>query len=400
MFKRLKNIGPGALIAAAFIGPGTVTLCTLAGVEFGYTLLWAMVLSIVATVVLQEMAARIGIITQKGLAANIMEQIQSPSVRKAVILLILAAIVIGNAAYEAGNISGASLGMQSLVGIDSFNYYPVIIGIVAFTLLYIGSYKILERSLIALVLLMSCSFLITAMITKPDITLFFKGMLIPTFPDNSMLMIIGLIGTTVVPYNLFLHASLVKEKWKDQSDLKFAKKDTLIAVIIGGFVSMCIIISATAISGDTVRNAADLAKGLEPLYGVYAKYFLGIGLFAAGITSAITAPLAAAYVANSCFGWKSDLKNWKFRMVWFIILILGVLFASFEINPIEIIKFAQVANGILLPIMAIFLLWVVNKTEVMGDFKNTNIQNMVSGLIIIITVILGFKSVLKVFELI
>ena len=120
------------------------------------------------------MAARIGIITQKGLAANIMEQIQSPSVRKAVILLILAAIVIGNAAYEAGNISGASLGMQSLVGIDSFNYYPVIIGIVAFTLLYIGSYKILERSLIALVLLMSCSFLITAMITKPDITLLFK----------------------------------------------------------------------------------------------------------------------------------------------------------------------------------------------------------------------------------
>ena len=139
MFKRFKNIGPGALVAAAFIGPGTVTLCTLAGVEFGYTLLWAMVLSIVATVVLQEMAARIGIITQKGLAANIKEQIQSPLVRKGVVFIILVAIVIGNAAYEAGNISGASLGIKSLVGLDSFNYYPLIIGIVAFALLYIGN---------------------------------------------------------------------------------------------------------------------------------------------------------------------------------------------------------------------------------------------------------------------
>jgi Mn2+/Fe2+ NRAMP family transporter len=400
MFKRFKNIGPGVLVAAAFIGPGTVTVCTLAGVEFGYTLLWALVLSIVATAVLQEMAARIGIITQKGLAANIMDQIQSPIVKKVVVALILAAIVLGNAAYEAGNISGASLGMQSLIKSDSFNFYPLLIGILAFALLYIGNYKVLERSLIGLVLLMSCSFLITAIITRPDFTLLFRGMFVPTFPDNSMLMIIALIGTTVVPYNLFLHASLVKEKWKDQSDLKFVKKDTLIAVIVGGFVSMSIIISATAISGETIKNAGDLAKGLVPLYGVYAKYFLGIGLFAAGITSAITAPLAAAYVANSCFGWSDNLKHWKFRMVWLIILIIGVLFASIEMNPITIIKFAQIANGILLPIMAIFLLWVVNKSEVLGTFKNTTTQNIVSGLIILITVILGFKSILKVFEII
>ncbi len=400
MFKRLKNIGPGALVAAAFIGPGTVTLCTLAGVQFGYTLLWAMLLSIIATAVLQEMAARIGIITQKGLAANIQEQIGSPILRKIVVLLILAAIVIGNAAYEAGNISGASLGIKALIGYDSFNFYPVIIGIIAFILLYIGNYKILERSLIALVVLMSCSFLITAIITKPEIDLLLRGMFVPSFPNNSMLTIIGLIGTTVVPYNLFLHASLVKEKWQHQSDLKFARKDTLIAVIVGGFVSMSIIISATAISGETIRNGADLAQGLEPLFGIFAKYFLGIGLFAAGITSAITAPLAAAYVANNCFRWNANLKNWKFRIVWCFILVLGVLFSSLQISPIEIIKFAQVSNGILLPIMAILLLWVVNKTEVLESFKNTLFQNIVSGIIIIITLILGFKSILKVFELV
>ncbi len=253
--------------------------------------------------------------------------------------------------------------------------------------------------MIVLVIIMSFSFLLTAIITKPDLSAMFKGMFLPSFPTDSMLTIIGLIGTTVVPYNLFLHASLVKEKWKHESDLKYARKDTMVSIILGGFVSMSIIIAATSIHGETISNGADLAKGLEPLYGSFAKYFLGIGLFAAGITSAITAPLAAAYVANSCFGWNSSLKNKKFRMVWSFILILGVLFSSMKISPIEIIKFAQVANGILLPIIALFLLWVVNKTEVLGKYKNHLSQNIISGIIILITVILGFKSILKVFEL-
>ena len=399
MIKWFRNVGPGALVAAAFIGPGTVTLCTLAGVKFGYTLLWALTLSIIATVILQEMAARVGIITQKGLAAVIKEQIKSSILRKLAVVLILSAIVIGNAAYEAGNISGASLGISVVLGDSLFYLYPIVIGIVAFGLLYIGNYKILERSLVALVIIMSISFLLTAIITKPDLSLMLKGMFVPSFPNESMLTIIGLIGTTVVPYNLFLHASLVKEKWKNKSDLKFARKDTFISIVIGGFVSMAIIIAATAINGSEIKNGVDLAKGLEPLYGNFAKYFLGIGLFAAGITSAITAPLAAAFVADSCFGWNVNLKNTKFRAVWFLILLLGVVFSSLKISPIEIIKFAQIANGILLPVIALFLLWVVNKTSVLGTFKNGLFQNIISGIIILITIILGFKSILKVFEL-
>lgn len=394
-----KNIGPGVLVAAAFIGPGTVTLCTLAGVKFGYTLLWAMTLSIIATVVLQEMAARLGIITQKGLADIIKEQIKSPLLMRLALILILSAIVIGNAAYEAGNISGASLGVSAVFGESYYYLYPIIIGIVAFVLLYLGNYKILERSLVFLVIIMSISFLLTAIITKPDFSLMLKGVFVPSFPKGSMLTIIGLIGTTVVPYNLFLHASLVKEKWKNKSDLKYARKDTFLAIVLGGFVSMAIIIAATAINGSDIKNGVDLAKGLEPLYGNFAKYFLGIGLFAAGITSAITAPLAAAYVANSCFGWNASLKNIRFRVVWFLILLLGVIFSSLKISPIEIIKFAQIANGILLPVIALFLLWIVNKTTVLGSYKNGMFQNIISGVIILITIILGFKSVLKVLEL-
>ncbi|NND51405.1 MAG: Nramp family divalent metal transporter [Flavobacteriaceae bacterium] len=403
----LKNIGPGPLVAAAFIGPGTVTLCTLAGVGFGFALLWAMILSIVATIVLQEMSARIGIITQKGLADIIRSEIKNKSVRNLAILLILSAIVIGNAAYEAGNISGGVLGLETIltntyitVGDWSINSLPTILGLLAFILLYIGNYKVLEKTLISLVILMSIAFLLTAILTKPDLTQIFKGAFIPSFPENSILVIMGLIGTTVVPYNLFLHASLVKEKWKDANDLKYARKDTYIAIILGGMVSMCIIISAAAIQAQEINNAADLALGLEPLFGSYAKYFLAIGLFAAGVTSAITAPLAAAYVAAGCLGWTSNLKSRKFRAVWIFVLSVGVLFSSFGIKSIEIIKFAQVANGLLLPVIAGFLLWLMNKGSILGKYKNSLTQNVLGFVILGFAVFLGLKSILKVFNII
>ncbi|MEM6722200.1 MAG: Nramp family divalent metal transporter [Bacteroidota bacterium] len=396
MFKWIKNIGPGTLVAAAFIGPGTVTMCTKAGVQFGYSLLWAMLLSIIATIVLQEMAARTGIVTQKGLAEVIKGQIPNPLLRNTAIFLILGAVVVGNAAYEAGNITGASLGMQ-VFGEENAFVYPILIGMIAFILLFIGNYKLLERSLISLVLVMSISFLITAILTKPDIIAILKGTFTPSFPENSMLIIIGLIGTTVVPYNLFLHASLVKEKWKTKEDLASARKDTVISVVLGGLVSMAIIVAATATTGETIANAFDLAKGLEPLYGENAKYLLGIGLFAAGITSAITAPLAAAYVAKSCFGWKASLKDTRFRAVWAFILVIGVVFSSLQFSPLEVITFAQVANGLVLPIVAIFLVWIVNKATVLGKYKNTTFQNILAIAIILITIMLGVKLIYGVF---
>ncbi|MEM7084562.1 MAG: Nramp family divalent metal transporter [Bacteroidota bacterium] len=400
-----KNIGPGTLIAAAFIGPGTVTVCTLAGVQYNFTLLWAILLSIVATIILQEMAARLGLVHGKGLAETVKNEIKQPIGRTLALLLILSAILIGNAAYEAGNISGGVLGLQSIieggsVSIGGFqlNYLSLIIGIIAFILLFIGNYKVIERALVALVLLMSISFVITAIVTQPALGVVLKGMFVPTIPEEGWLTVIALVGTTVVPYNLFLHASLVREKWKGVADLRTARKDTYISIILGGLVSIAIIICAAAIKDGEVKNAADLAKGLEPLYGSFSKYFLSIGLFAAGITSAITAPLAAAYVARGCFGWESNLRSVRFRAVWIFILVLGVVLSSGGWKPVEIIKFAQVANGLLLPIIAGFLLWVVNRSSVLGNYRNTKLQNAIGLLIVLTTIVLGIRSLEKVFQ--
>lgn len=401
----LKNVGPGVLVSAAFIGPGTVTVCTLAGVNFQYALLWALLLSILACVILQEMAARLGIIARKGLSECIREEIKNPYLKLAGIILIFSAIVVGNAAYEAGNITGAVLGITAIapslsleIGNFTLNIWSIIIGAIAFSLLALGNYRILEKVFIGLVALMSISFLITAFLVKPDVTEILKGLLIPKTGPDGILTVIALVGTTVVPYNLFLHASLVGEKWKEPGDLKVARRELTWAIVLGGIVSMAIVISAAAPNLSNVATAADLAAGLQPLYGQYATWFIALGLLAAGITSAITAPLAAAYVVRGILGWGGGLNSFKFKSVWAGILVLGVIFSSLKLQPIEIIRFAQVANGILLPVIAIFLFWIVNKESVLGKYRNTRWQNLLGVIIITITLFLGAKSIFTVLQ--
>lgn len=392
-----KKIGPGVLVAAAFVGPGTLAMCTLAGARFGYALIWALLVSILATIVLQGMAGRIGVVTQSGLVDVVRQELKSPWVRKMVIVMVLGAILVGNAAYEAGNIGGATLGLEQLFPQEHLKpYLPLLMGILIFLLLWFSSYKILERIFVALVGIMGISFIICAVMTKPSVWGILKGMFVPSLPENSLFTVIALVGTTVVPYNLFLHTSLVKEKWKSKNNIKEVKWDTIISIALGGIVSLAILVTASAAPISDVSHAMDMAKGLEPLFGKWAVYFMSIGLLAAGITSAITAPLAAAYVASSCFGWSGGMQDKRFKMVWAFVLLCGVVFLSFDIKPIQVIQFAQVANGLLLPIMALLLLWVVNKKSVMGQYRNTLVQNTFGIAIVVFSIFLGVKSVLKV----
>ena len=379
-------------------------MCTIAGSQFGFALLWALLLSILITIFLQTTAIRIGIISQKSLSNAIVSQFDSKLIRIESIILILSAILVGNIAYEAGNISGGVLGLESVFGTIKFsngvNAYSLLIGVFAFIILLIGNNRILERILMILVLFMSFAFFLTAIKIGFDIKSFLSGMFLPKFPDNSLLIIMGLIGTTVVPYNLFLHVSLAKEKWKSPDKLKEARIDTLIAVIVGGFISMCIIISSTSIGLDNLNSAIDLAKGIEPVFGSFSKHLISFGLFAAGLTSAITAPLAAAYVTCGCLNWGTDLKSFNFRIIWFVVLFIGVVCSSLNISSIEIIKFAQVANGILLPTVTFFLILIANSKKVLGSYANSWKNNLISLFVFLITLILGIKSVIKVMELI
>ncbi len=396
------KFGPGALVTAAFIGPGTITTCSLAGAKFGYALLWGLVFSVIATIVLQEMAARLGIITRLGLGEALRKHFSNPVIKITTSILVISAIAIGNAAFETGNLLGASLGMDSLLPNAGFNlgFWAVIIGAFAFVLLLIGNYKIIEKALIVLVILMSLTFLTTAVVISPSVSEILKGMFVPVIPKGSLLALVGLIGTTVVPYNLFLHASAVQERWKNPEDIAEARLDISVSVILGGLISIAIVVtSAMAFFGTSgiIKNGSDLGVQLEPLLGSWAKYFIGTGLFAAGISSAITAPLAAAYATAGILGWKRDLKSWKFRAVWMIILIIGIAFSVIGFKPLEAILFAQAANGILLPVIAIYLLWVMNSKRVMGNSTNTYLSNILGILVVLIAMGIGIRSLLHVF---
>lgn len=403
-----KYFGPSTLVAAAFIGPGTVTVCTLAGVRSGYVLLWALLFSVIATIVLQEMTGRLGIITRKGFGEAIREQLGNPVIRVMGIVLVFSAIVVGNIAYEGGNISGAVLGWEEFfIGLDfkingqNIRLTSILIGAVAFWLLFSGNFKRIINVMTALVGVMSIVFVTTAVVIQPDMVAILRGLFIPTASADELLTVIALIGTTVVPYNLFLHASTVQERYSSFSQLSEMRVENAVGIILGGLISMCIVITSAAASDGSLGNinsAADMAAQLEPLLGSWAKTFMGIGLFAAGITSAVTAPLAAAYAARGMFGWKDDLKDVKFRVIWMLVLFTGVVFSAVSFNPVTLIEFAQIANGITLPVIAVFLLYIMNKPLLLGTNSNSTRQNIFGVIVILVAILIGFRSLNSVYN--
>lgn len=395
-----KFFGPSTLVAAAFIGPGTLTTCTLAGVQTSYELLWAMLFAIIATIVLQEMAARLGFATQEGLGEAFNKQFTKGISRYVVFFLVIGAILIGNAAYEAGNISGGVLGFDLLIG--ELKMWPVLIGILCFCLMFFGQYKWIEKILISMVILMSICFLITAIMVRPDLGEIAKGFIPSLSGGDNFLLIMAIIGTTVVPYNLFLHASTVSKKWGRNDSLRDLRIENMVSIIFGGLISILIIITAASTSGslDDVKNAKDLAVQLEPLFGHSAKWFMGIGLMAAGISSALTAPLAASYAAKGLFGWSDNEKSIKFRAVWMSILIIGVLVSITNVERVLIIKFAQITNALLLPLIAIYLVYISNSKKILGKYVNGRISNVLGIVVIIITLLISFRTLNSIFSII
>lgn len=403
-WQKLKNIGPGALVAAAFIGPGTVTTCTLSGASYGYTLLWAMLFSTIATIVFQEMASRVGIVTQMGLGEALRERYQhKKGILIFVIILVIAAIFIGNIAYETGNITGGAMGTNLVFPEISIPWWSVIVGAIALALLASGSYKVVEKILMALVIIMSVVFISTAIVSQPDWGGVLKGLFVPAVPneENAWLTVAGLIGTTVVPYNIFLHCSASAQKWKDRAQIKTARWDAIISIGLGGIISMMIIIAAAnpSLAGQEITSAGDMAKAMQPLLGDWAKYFFGIGIFSAGLTSAITAPLSAAFATSGILGWGSDMKKLRFKAIWMVVLAVGVVLAAVGLtsSPTEMIIIAQAANAVILPIIAILLTIVVNDKKLMGENRNGVVANILAIIVIGVTLFISARNLYKLF---
>ena len=415
-----------------------------AGSEFGFLLLWAVAFSVVATIVLQEMAARMGIVTGDGLSQALKSSLTNRLARFCVLGLVLLAILVGNAAYQTGNILGAASGVKALatqseqepanrlnevavadVAKDSNWLNPnsrlfqdglvLLVAAIALSVIWIGRFDLLRNLLSMLVALMSLLFIYAAVRSGPSWPDVASGF-VPRIPTGGQWIVIGIIGTTVVPYNLFLHASAAAQQWKVEPEGPDADKlyrraitnsrlDTVVSVVLGGLVTCAILVTAsvafhsvgpdgvaTSIHGKQIA-AHDVAIQLEPALGRGAKLVFAVGLFAAGLTSAITAPVAAGFAVSGCFGWTGKLEDWRLKATATIVVLAGVVFAiMFGKSPVQTIILAQVANGLLLPIIAVLLFMMVNQTELMRQYRNRKLTNALGVIVILIASLIAIRQ--------
>lgn len=445
-------IGPAVLVTAAFIGPGTVTTASIAGANFGCALLWAVVFACVTTIVLQEMAARLGIVSQAGLGKALSQMVDKPIAKTLIAVLVVTAILIGNAAYQTGNILGAVTGIEILqqpspntthavppvqpdqqnLDASSTSFFTLrniciaAIGLFASTVVWIGQYKTIQKLLTILVISMSVLFILAACLSQPSLNEIAMG-LIPRFPTGSEWFVVGLIGTTVVPYNLFLHASLAAQEWplNDQDNpsalsdaalsiaIQQSRRDTILSVVLGSVVTCAILLTASSAFEEVRLNASDasttsampsinaaaVAKQLEPVVGSAAQWLYAIGLFAAGLTSAITAPIAAAYAAAGCFGWPNRLTDVRLKFSALLVIAVGVVVGiAFGNSPQQTIILAQVTNGILLPVLAILLLIAANQSNIMRQLVNGRLHNTLAIIVILIVILIAVRQFYLVYE--
>jgi len=379
-----------SVIAAAFIGPGTVTTAASAGAGHGLSLLWALAFSTAACFVLQEASARLTLVSGENLAESLRKRYSKGALGILVPGLVVGAVIVGCAAYEAGNILGGVAGGTLALPVSG-KILTVLCGLAAAVLLSLGAPRTVALGLSAVVALMGGAFLVTALLLRPSPLEVLQGTFIPSFGGESGMLVLGLIGTTVVPYNLFLGSGLARGQ-----ELPVMRFGLGVAVGLGGLISMAVVVVGASLSGPFGFQA--LADLLGERLGAWASPFFAMGLFAAGFSSAVTAPLAAAVTARGLFDDGTDPtrwhhRSWRYRSVWGGVLLTGVVFGLVGVPPIPVILLAQALNGVLLPFVAGFLILAVNDRRLMGeDHRNGRWANAAGMLVVAITMMLGLRS--------
>ncbi len=386
--KGLLSVLFWSVIAAAFIGPGTVTTAASAGASFNLELLWALAFSILATAVLQEAAARITLASGKNLGEIISLSFAAHRFRF-VPVMVFSAVAFGCAAYQAGNLLGA------LAGIDFFSSLPkagftVLLAAGAALLLWQGNFRVISNFLALIVACMGIAFIYVAFQAEHVRSGEVLAGLVPGLPEGAGLIVLGLVGTTIVPYNLFLASGISR----DQS-ISEMRVGVWLAVLVGGLISMAILVVGSSIGG--AFDFDKLATALAAETGNWAIAFFGFGLFAAGFTSSITAPLAAAITGRSLLG-KGEaawgMKGRNFRLTWGGVLGIGALFGILDLQPIPVIILAQAINGLLLPLVAVFLIFAVNNRDLIAEpYRNSLISNALMLIIVGVACYLGLLNI-------
>lgn len=373
-----------SVISAAFIGPGTVTTAVTAGSLYGLDLLWTVVFATVACIILQEVSARITIASGLSLGQAVVKKFGNKN-GFWINVTIGVSVIIGCAAYEAGNILGGVSGLNLLFEGDG-RIYTILITTFAVIILWSGRQQWISTLMTILVAMMGLSFLVLALHIDFSFSEIIASSAVPKIPVGSELITLGLVGTTIVPYNLFLGSGISKGQ-----TVSLMRIGLTVSVVIGGLITTWILLAGTLVNDFSSFPA--LAEEFRNKVGSVGAWSLGIGLFAAGFSSAITSPYAASVIAANVLG--TEKKN-LIRLSWGSVVLIGFLFGISGVKPIPIILVVQALNGLILPLVTAYLIIIVNdRTLIPKESRHAGSYNLVLLLIFACVLLIGLTSIDK-----
>ena len=393
-------MGPGLIAGIAGNDAGGITTYSVMGASTGLTLLWLFPITIVILAIVQEMAARLGVVTGQGLSDLIRDRFGVRPTAFAMIVLLIA-----NLANTVAEFSGAAASLE-LFGISRYIAVPIV-ALAIWALVIKASYKTVERVFLS-VIVVFLAYIASAVLSHPDWGAVGKALVTPTLPANTaqLLLIVAVVGTTITPYMQFYLTSAVAEKGIGEDELPLEQADAIGGSIWTNVIAIFIVVAAAStigVAGGVITSAADAAKALEPVAGALATGLFAVGLFGASVLAATIMPLSTAFVICEAFGWESGVDKRfgdarAFFSIYTFILFAGafvVLIPGLDLLPVII--GSQNLQGLLLPIVLVFMVLLVNDKRLMGDHRNGRIANVVAwsavGLIIVLdSVLLGVAA--------
>jgi NRAMP (natural resistance-associated macrophage protein)-like metal ion transporter len=401
----LSILGPGIITGSVDNDAGGITTYSVAGATYGYKLLWSLIPCFIVLLVVQEMNARMGIVTGKGLADLIRENF---GVRVTFFIFIGLIIAdIGNTATEFAGVAGS----MQVFAISKYISVPLA-AIAVWILVVKGTYRTTEKIFLIFSIFL-LSYIGSAILAKPNWHEIGSALVHPTIETNFdyVSMVIGLVGTTIAPWMQFYMQSAVIEKGLKIEDFKYEFWDVVVGSVITIVVAFFIIVACGATlnkNGIQINEAKDAALALKPLAGAFASQIFAFGLFIASIFSATILPLATAFYICEAFGFEAGINKTlkeapEFFTLFTIIIIIGIGIILIPGAPlIQITLWSQVINGVLLPVVLICMMLMVNNTEIMGEYVNSKFKNIVGWVTIIVlimlTAILTFQPIVTAFS--
>lgn len=382
----LAVIGPGIVAASAGNDSGGISTYSVAGADFGYRMLWLLLLMTFSLVVVQEMAARMGAVTGKGLAALIREKF---GIRLAFFAMVL--LLASNVATTVAEFAGVAAGME-LFGVSKTLSVPVAM-VIVWLLVVRGSYRNVEKVFLLLSAVF-VAYIAAAVLAKPDWSAVARGSLVPQgeLSADFIVLAIAMTGTTVAPWMPFFTQSNIVDKGLAIKEWVYARIDVITGAVVAGLIAFFIIVTTGTVlhpAGLTIASAEEAAVALAPVAGDYARLLFAVGLIAASLLAAAVLPLTAAYAICEAFGWEAGLdRTWAeapmFNGIYTFAIVAGAGFVMIPgLDLIRVMILSQTLNGILLPFLLLFMIRLVNDRAIMGRHTNGPLYNGLAWLTVL-----------------